>query len=181
MRKIIVVVVAALLLAGCRSLAGSSRPDPCIFRVHDGGVICYGMEAAEVEWVAGKGELASNGEFLMYDHGWAVYYRNKVASLIYIAEGDYYAHPSGAKIGDLPDKLRKKYGTATIDDKEIIGGSLVYVYDRIHNKPLELDDHKNLPIEEPPAIFPAVGAYLDDNGYIDILAVGDLRAYLTGK
>ncbi|MBG9793386.1 hypothetical protein ABD76_13125 [Paenibacillus dendritiformis] len=139
------------------------------------------MEADEVERVAGKGELSSNGEFWTYDHGLAVYYRDNAASLIYIAEGDYYANVSEAKIGDLPDKLRKKYGTATIDDKEIIGGSLVYVYDRIHNKPLELDDHKNLAYRGTPAIFPAVGAYLDDNGYIDILAVGDLRAYLTGK
>lgn len=124
---------------------------------YDGAIICYGIE---FERVAGKGELSSNGEFWTYDHGLAVYYRDKVASLIYIAEGDYYAHVSEARIGDLPDKLRKKCGTPTIDDKEIIGGSLVYVYDRIHNKPLELDDHRNLPIEEPPAIFPAVGPTL---------------------
>jgi hypothetical protein len=150
-------------------------------RVYDGAIICYGMEAAEVERVAGKGDLASNGEFLMYEHGLAVYYRDNTVSLIYIAEGDYYAHVSGAKIGDLPDELRKKYGAATIDDKEIIGGSLVYVYDVYNKKPLNIDDRKNLPIQEQPSNFLTVGAYLDANGYVDFLAVGDLRAYLTGK
>lgn len=101
----------------------------------------------------------------MYEHGLAVYYRNNTVSLIYIAEGDYYGHVSGAKIGVLPDELRKKYGAATIDDQEIIGGSLVYVYDVYSKKPLNIDDRKSLPIEEYPSNFLTVGAYLDANGY----------------
>ncbi|WCF09004.1 hypothetical protein NDS46_03590 [Paenibacillus thiaminolyticus] len=35
MRKIILVVIVTLLLAGCRFQEGSSRPDACVMRIYD--------------------------------------------------------------------------------------------------------------------------------------------------
>lgn len=126
MRKIILVVIVILLLAGCSSQRGLSRADLCVQRVEDKAQICYGMERAEVEKVAGKGEIAPHGKYLIYNNGLAVNYRDNAVSLIYITEGDYYEHVSGAKIGDLPDELRKKYGTASVDGQGIRDGSIAY-------------------------------------------------------
>ncbi|NGP61236.1 hypothetical protein FLT15_23680 [Paenibacillus thiaminolyticus] len=181
MRKIILVVIVILLLAGCSSQRGLSRADLCVQRVEDKAQICYGMERAEVEKVAGKGEIAPHGKYLIYNNGLAVNYRDKAVSLIYITEGDYYEHVSGAKIGDLPDELRKKYGTASVDGQGIRDGSIAYDYDLKNKKLLKIDDRKNLPTHEQPENFITLGVLLDGNGYIDLLAVGDLRAYLTGK
>lgn len=168
MKRIFSAMIVVILLVGCSSQGSLSRDDLCIQRTNDKAKICYGMERAEAEKVAGKGHVdKQNSSRFSYENELEVTYRANKVVLINI-RNDYFEHISGIGVGKLSNEMEKKYGTS------IDGG---YYFDEENNKMLSKDDLKKIPH---PETIKALSTYVDENGYIFSLSVGDLKSFTAG-
>ncbi|MGG4397702.1 hypothetical protein ABEX25_25720 [Paenibacillus thiaminolyticus] len=179
MKKIFAAMITVLLLAGCSSQRDLSRADLCVQRGEDKAQICYGMERAEVEKVAGKGEVSPvSSSTFWYENDLSVTYRNGAVVGLRVFDGVYYEHPSGFKIGDLPDKLKEKYGAASQERL----GSIAYIYDSKNKTMTEIkDDQPFVPEGQDPKDFWAVNVFTNNDGYISLWLVGDMQAALMSE
>ncbi|MDG0876499.1 hypothetical protein FLT15_31640 [Paenibacillus thiaminolyticus] len=172
MKKIFAAMITVLLLivVGCSSQGKLTRDDLCIQRVDDKAKICYGMERVEVEKVAGKGEVDSRSKNrFLYENELEVIYRDNKAVLI-TTRSDHYEHISTTGVGKLPDELEKKYGPS-------VGGG--YYYDEKNRKMLTVDELKK--VSDLPETIIVLSTYIDKNGYIFSISVGDLKSFNTAS
>lgn len=142
MKKILVMLLLVLLIAGCSSggseITDIKASDLCVTHINFDSKICYGDDKKKVEAITGEGKEEMKITF--YDNDISIFYRNDTVAAISLGEESLDVYKTDyAKIGDSKKSILDNLGSKNANNNA--PSNLDYIYDS-QTKEFTLDTPK---------------------------------------